>query len=203
MQFLERLEHLFAIFRLDADAVVGHAERPDAATAFRRYRDQRRHAVAAELDGIADQEVEQLQDLIGVAHQPRQGADLEPAAGLTQLVLHQEAAMIGDLLRIDGHVRGRESVQPGKRQQALHHRLEPLAIIDDLGQQRAILVVGEGALAFAQQARELDHQSGRRAQVVRHDIGVVAKLLGQVGRRRRFAGGEGLSRLCRLHGKTP
>jgi hypothetical protein len=67
LQALEDLEDALDVGQLDADAVVAHGEHPVRALAHGLDVDLRRHAIAPELDGVADQVLEHLDHLHLVA----------------------------------------------------------------------------------------------------------------------------------------
>ena len=63
VQALEDDEDAVGVLGLDADAVVAHREQPVAAARARRATWTRGRLVAAELDGVADQVLEELAQL--------------------------------------------------------------------------------------------------------------------------------------------
>src|ERR1017187_8102088 len=68
MQSLEDAEDAFAVLRIDADAVVAHLNQPVVRTANCRNMNFRRHAGPGVFDPVADEVLEQLNqlDVIGV-----------------------------------------------------------------------------------------------------------------------------------------
>src|SRR5437870_520620 len=72
MEPLEQGEDPLLILRLDADAVIAHAEEPLATLTHSRDMHSRRLIGPVELDAIGDQVLEQLAQLNGVALHDRQ-----------------------------------------------------------------------------------------------------------------------------------
>ena len=62
MQALKDKKNSFKVLRLNTNAIIAHAEMPGIQIIFNRNMDLRR-ALAAELDGVTDQVLEQLGEL--------------------------------------------------------------------------------------------------------------------------------------------
>jgi hypothetical protein len=99
VQALEDAEYAPGVTRVDPDAVVGHGESPTVVVALGLHVHARR-SLAAELDPVADQVLEQLAQLAGISTHRRQVAHDDHRAGVRDRRLHAAKRVPDQLLAI-------------------------------------------------------------------------------------------------------
>src|SRR3954447_1194958 len=169
MQALEQHEDALEVLRLDADAVVGDADAPLGIFLLRRDVDARRR-LAAELERIADQVLEELHELHLVDIDARQRIPADRGPGLLD-----RRAQIGDGAlerRLEGH--GLEllalGADPRVGEQVLDQLLHARRAVDHVVHEFAPVAVELVAVAPREQLRVRGHHAQRLLQVVRGDV---------------------------------
>ena len=176
MQALEHLEDPLEVARLDADAIVTYREMPVRPLAGRADVDAGRLR-AAVLQRIADQVVEQLQELGPVTQQAGQFADDDLCTCLADTGIEQQDRVIHDVTdrkRFEVQVVGANA---GIVQQVAHHRLQVLDRRNGPVDPVPTPVIELVPIGAAQQLDEACDAAHGRLQVVRGHVGEPLQFL--------------------------
>src|ERR1051326_1926408 len=102
VQALEHRENAVGVLFLEADAVVADDDVHAAVAVLAADLDARRHALAVELQRVADEVLQELAHLQRIGGDRWQRADLDLAAGVVRAELEVVRDLAGDLPEVDG-----------------------------------------------------------------------------------------------------
>src|ERR1044071_1519621 len=176
VEALEHRENALGVLLLEADAVVTDDDARAAVVALAAHFDARRHALAVELQRIADEVLQELAHLQRIGVDRRQRADDDLAAGVVRAELEVVRDFAGDLPEVDGGEGLGLRRDARKRQEIVDENLHPLRgglhAVDVVARLRGELA---GVLGLQAVAEGLDLPQ-RLLQVVRGDVGEVLEL---------------------------
>src|ERR1051325_108074 len=101
VQPFEHRENALGVLLLEADAVVTDDDARAAIVALAAHFDARRHALAMELQGVADEVLQELAHLQRIGVDRRQRPDGDLAAGVVRAELAVVRHFAGDLPEVD------------------------------------------------------------------------------------------------------
>src|SRR5207248_9846055 len=126
----------------DAGPIVTHAQAGDPVLALQPHLDV--PAVVGVLDGVVDQDPEQLLDRVGVAHHGDVVGPVQPDLAIARHRLRLAGDVADDRLQLHGGlVQVLAGVGPGQGGQVLHHPAHPLALAGDVLEGGAAVLAGD------------------------------------------------------------
>ena len=175
MQALEQHEDALEVFAGDADAVVVHCESPlmtgrlDAQVHHRRL-------VAAELDRVGQQVLEQLQQLHRVALDGGQIVDRDARAALFDRHAQILERVLHDRVAIGRRERLGLRAEPRVGEQIIDQRLHALGAVDRITDELVGVGVELAPVALRDQLQVARNHAQRLLHVVRRDVGELLEL---------------------------